>query len=116
MPPAPARILLERQRRFEPASNQGVDMTNARHLKVTTPLLALLAACSGPPAPAPAQTRAYVEADPGPDVCGDGARTGAEQCDDGNVVNLDGCDSACRFEQSHRANALTMQFATDTNC
>jgi cysteine-rich repeat protein len=50
------------------------------------------------------------------DVCGDGVRTGSEQCDDGNTVNLDGCDSACRFEQEHRVNTLNMQFETDTDC
>jgi cysteine-rich repeat protein len=41
-------------------------------------------------------------------VCGDGVRAGAEQCDDGNTTNLDGCDSACRFEQCHRVNSLSI--------
>src|SRR5262249_10036302 len=27
--------------------------------------------------------------------CGDGILTGAEQCDDGNMINGDGCDSDC---------------------
>jgi cysteine-rich repeat protein len=49
-------------------------------------------------------------------VCGDGVRAGAEQCDDGNTTNLDGCDSACKFEQCHRVNALTLDFATSTYC
>jgi cysteine-rich repeat protein len=49
-------------------------------------------------------------------VCGDAVRTGAEQCDDGNTTNLDGCDATCQFEQSHRMDALTMQFATDVQC
>ncbi|MEY4515413.1 MAG: hypothetical protein RLZZ450_7535 [Pseudomonadota bacterium] len=39
-------------------------------------------------------------------VCGNGVYEnggttgGVEQCDDGNVANLDGCDSACRLETS----------------
>ncbi len=31
-------------------------------------------------------------------VCGDGERSGAEECDDGDLANLDGCSSACRSE------------------
>jgi cysteine-rich repeat protein len=31
-------------------------------------------------------------------VCGDGDREGSEQCDDGNLVNNDGCSSNCRIE------------------
>ncbi|MBI2388020.1 MAG: DUF4215 domain-containing protein [Deltaproteobacteria bacterium] len=49
-------------------------------------------------------------------VCGNGVRETGEQCDDGNKLNLDGCDSSCKFEQNHRANALDMQFGTDTFC
>jgi cysteine-rich repeat protein len=45
-------------------------------------------------------------------VCGDGIRAGTEQCDDGNLINLDGCDGKCKFEQSQRANSLTMSFDT----
>lgn len=35
------------------------------------------------------------DAGPAP-ACGDDARQGGEQCDDGNVVERDGCSSACR--------------------
>jgi cysteine-rich repeat protein len=49
-------------------------------------------------------------------VCGNGVREGAEQCDDGNTTNLDGCDSACKFEQDQRVNYLKMQWATDAVC
>jgi cysteine-rich repeat protein len=49
-------------------------------------------------------------------LCGDGVRSNAEQCDDGNTVNLDGCDSSCRFEQVLRINALTIQFGTGPTC
>lgn len=31
-------------------------------------------------------------------VCGDGAVTGVEQCDDGNTMSEDGCSSACVWE------------------
>jgi len=31
-------------------------------------------------------------------VCGDGAREGSEQCDDGNAVDGDGCSATCRIE------------------
>ncbi len=33
-----------------------------------------------------------------PAVCGDGAVEGSEQCDDGNLVNGDGCDDMCNLE------------------
>ncbi|MGE0396966.1 MAG: DUF4215 domain-containing protein [Kofleriaceae bacterium] len=36
----------------------------------------------------------------GDDTCGDGQKTGAEQCDDGNTMNGDGCSSTCRNESS----------------
>ena len=49
-------------------------------------------------------------------VCGNTIREAGEQCDDGNLTNLDGCDSSCRFEQSHRINYLVAQFATDASC
>jgi cysteine-rich repeat protein len=32
------------------------------------------------------------------DICGNGRTTVAEECDDGNVVNGDGCSSTCRAE------------------
>ncbi|MBK8259223.1 MAG: DUF4215 domain-containing protein [Polyangiaceae bacterium] len=51
-----------------------------------------------------------------PSGCGDGVRAGAEQCDDGNNVNLDGCDSTCLFEQNQRTNDIQMQFSTDPFC
>jgi len=31
-------------------------------------------------------------------MCADGIRAGAEQCDDGNFVNGDGCSSSCQIE------------------
>lgn len=34
------------------------------------------------------------------DTCGDGDRTGTEQCDDGNTNNGDGCSATCRNESS----------------
>lgn len=49
-------------------------------------------------------------------TCGDGIRGADEQCDDGNTTNLDGCDGACRFEQSHRVNYLRIQYSTSTYC
>ena len=47
--------------------------------------------------------------------CGDGVRSGAEQCDDGNTRNLDGCDSTCRFEQSQRVTWLDLRNPTSTD-
>jgi cysteine-rich repeat protein len=49
-------------------------------------------------------------------VCGDGVREGTEQCDDGNVINLDGCDSQCRFEQDHRVTGLAIEHGTSAFC
>ena len=34
-------------------------------------------------------------------VCGNGAREGAEECDDGNAVAGDGCSAACTVEQGN---------------
>jgi cysteine-rich repeat protein len=36
-----------------------------------------------------------------------------EQCDDGNVLNLDGCDASCKFEQDQRIDYLQMQNVVD---
>ena len=49
-------------------------------------------------------------------VCGNGILEGAEQCDDGNNTNLDGCSAQCKFEQSQRINQMKVQFGTDTVC
>jgi cysteine-rich repeat protein len=51
-----------------------------------------------------------------PPYCGNGLRDPGEQCDDGNTVDLDGCSSACAFEQAQRAVYVKMQFGTDTTC
>ena len=51
-----------------------------------------------------------------PAVCGNGKREGAEQCDDGNLKNLDGCDATCNFEQDQRINYLKIQWNTDAYC
>ncbi|KIG11802.1 Molybdopterin oxidoreductase, iron-sulfur binding subunit [Enhygromyxa salina] len=32
-------------------------------------------------------------------ICGDGANTGSEQCDDGNLVDGDGCDADCSYTE-----------------
>jgi cysteine-rich repeat protein len=52
----------------------------------------------------------------GPGVCGNGVRESGEQCDDGNLIDLDGCDSTCHFEQVTRATDVTMVFTTDSFC
>ena len=51
-------------------------------------------------------------------VCGDGCRDASrgEQCDDGNLVNLDGCDSSCHFEQNQRATSASVLPAADSFC
>jgi cysteine-rich repeat protein len=65
-------------------------------------VVAVLAAlCLASVGPAAAQT------------CGDYILDAGEQCDDGNTRNLDGCDSTCHFEQTHRANLLKLQQAAD---
>ncbi|MDQ3365420.1 MAG: DUF4215 domain-containing protein [Myxococcota bacterium] len=48
--------------------------------------------------------------------CGDGVRAGAEQCDDGNLTRLDGCDPGCRFEQTLRMNTMSFQYGTSAYC
>jgi cysteine-rich repeat protein len=46
--------------------------------------------------------------DGGPN-CGNGVLDPGEQCDDGNHFNLDGCDSACRFEAVTRMTSLSIE-------
>jgi cysteine-rich repeat protein len=49
-------------------------------------------------------------------VCGNDVLEPGEQCDDGNLVDLDGCDSTCHFEQETRATDIAVQFTTDAFC
>ncbi len=49
---------------------------------------------------------AHDAAPDGPAVCGNGILEGAEQCDDGNLFDLDGCDSACQYEMVTRVTSL----------
>lgn len=49
-------------------------------------------------------------------VCGDGILESGEQCDDGNLVDLDGCDASCKFEQVTRATRVVLQWSHDTFC
>lgn len=49
-------------------------------------------------------------------LCGNGTREFGEDCDDNNTANLDGCDSACTFEQVARITSLIQQFDTDSFC
>ena len=43
-------------------------------------------------------------------VCGDGVRTTAEGCDDGNVIDGDGCSSACARETGWRCINVNVAF------
>jgi cysteine-rich repeat protein len=49
-------------------------------------------------------------------TCGDGIRNPPEQCDDGNLVNLDGCGATCRFELSHRMSTLVVNYTSTATC
>lgn len=49
-------------------------------------------------------------------VCGNALRESGEQCDDGNAINLDGCNVLCEFEQVHRTNSMAFSFVTDSMC
>ncbi len=51
-----------------------------------------------------------------PAVCGNTKREAGEQCDDGNKLNLDGCDSSCQFEQIQRATTVSIESSTSTFC
>jgi len=48
--------------------------------------------------------------------CGDGYRGINEQCDDGNLTNLDGCDGSCKFEQVQRLTNFKVAFLPSTTC
>lgn len=47
--------------------------------------------CADPTSPDPAGTACVVQ-------CGDGKKDGTELCEDGNILNGDGCDSTCNLE------------------
>jgi cysteine-rich repeat protein len=49
-------------------------------------------------------------------VCGNGVREGAEQCDDGNLRSSDACSGGCRVELAQRVNSLAMVFTTNATC
>jgi cysteine-rich repeat protein len=49
-------------------------------------------------------------------LCGNGVRDFGEECDDGNKLNLDGCDSACNLEQASRITSLQQQVFGDDFC
>jgi cysteine-rich repeat protein len=49
-------------------------------------------------------------------VCGNGIREAAEQCDDGNRADFDGCSANCRFEQTQRINQLLFEITTSAAC
>jgi cysteine-rich repeat protein len=36
------------------------------------------------------------------EVCGDGFNMGINECDDGNLINKDGCSSTCRVERGYK--------------
>jgi cysteine-rich repeat protein len=42
-------------------------------------------------------------------VCGNGVLEAGEQCDDGNLFNLDGCDSSCKYEVVGRMTSIVIQ-------
>jgi hypothetical protein len=42
-------------------------------------------------------------------VCGNGAIESGEQCDDGNTLNLDGCNSVCKYEEVQRVTQLLVR-------
>ena len=48
------------------------------------------------------------DAAPPPPGCGNGVLDGDEQCDDGNVVDLDGCDSQCHYEMVTRMTSISI--------
>jgi cysteine-rich repeat protein len=45
-------------------------------------------------------------------VCGNGVIEGAEQCDDGNLLDLDGCDSKCKYEVVTRMSSISISGST----
>jgi cysteine-rich repeat protein len=50
-------------------------------------------------------------------VCGNGIKEGAETCDDGNVVALDGCDNLCALETASPVwNCTTTNPTVCTRC
>jgi len=45
-------------------------------------------------------------------VCGNGVLEAGEQCDDGNLSNLDGCDAGCQYEVVARMTSVAIQATT----
>ena len=79
----------------------------------------LLGVTGAPPwidSPPPDALDCYLVTPGSAPVCGNGTREAGENCDDGNLTNLDGCSETCRFEQIHRAIYFKMQFVTSVFC
>lgn len=47
-----------------------------------------------------------------PELCGDGVRSGAEACDDGNLTSLDGCSAECTLD-TNEASRLPVVLIVD---
>jgi cysteine-rich repeat protein len=54
------------------------------------------------------RTDSGVHAMDGGALCGNGTLDGTEECDDGNHLDLDGCDSSCHYEVVSRMTAITI--------
>ena len=40
------------------------------------------------------------------EICGDGINAGVKECDDGNTINNDGCNSKCNVEYGWKCNHI----------
>jgi cysteine-rich repeat protein len=71
---------------------------------------------AGSDAPVDSNGAAETSGEASTPACGNSVREGSEQCDDGNLANLDGCSSSCAFEQIQRMNWMNMMFTADEVC
>jgi cysteine-rich repeat protein len=91
-----------------PGSEAGVDATSAADGGQPTPDGATTGNDASRPSEAGADTSVPPPHGDGGPGCGNGTVEGTEQCDDGNLYDLDGCDSSCRYEVIQRMTDLSI--------
>lgn len=89
-------------------------LTSLRSIALATIALMPMLGCSsapgsfGPPGDTDAAMNVAADLTAAPITCGNGMLDPGEQCDDGNLLDLDGCDSRCNYEVVARMTSVSI--------